>query len=89
MLRKLGKSNQIAIPKEIITILGLKQDDYIDISVDNNRIILEPKVLVSKDQAYFFTKEWQADEQDAEKDIRKGDVTKTKSLDDLFTEMDK
>ena len=33
MLRKLGKSNQIAIPKEIITVLGLKQDDYINISV--------------------------------------------------------
>ena len=89
MLRKLGKSNQVAIPKEIITVLGLKQDDYIDISVHNNRIILEPKVLVPKDQAYFFTKEWQADELEAEKDIRKGRVTKTKNLDNLFKEMDK
>ncbi|RPH53018.1 MAG: AbrB/MazE/SpoVT family DNA-binding domain-containing protein [Desulfobacteraceae bacterium] len=89
MLRKLGKSNQVAIPKEIITVLGLKMDDYLDISIDNNRIILEPKVLVPKEQAYFFTKEWQADEEDAEKDIKKGRVTKTKSLDDLFTEMDK
>jgi len=43
MLRKLGKSNQVAIPKEIITVLGLKMDDYLDISIDNNRIILEPK----------------------------------------------
>jgi len=89
MLRKLGKSNQIAIPKEIITILGLKTDDYLDISIDNNRIILEPKVLVPKEQAYFFTKEWQVDEQDAEKDIRKGYVTKTKTIDELFLEMDK
>jgi len=89
MLRKLGKSNQVAIPKEIITILGLKIDDYLDISIDNNRIILEPKVLVPKEQAYFFTKEWQADEHDAEKDIKKGRVTKTKNLDELFTEMDK
>jgi len=89
MLRKLGKSNQVAIPKEIITVLGLKMGDYLDISIDNNRIILEPKVLVPKEQAYFFTKEWQADEEDAEKDIKKGRVTKTKSLDDLFTEMDK
>ncbi len=89
MLRKLGKSNQVAIPKEIITVLGLKMDDYLDISIDNNRIILEPKVLVPKEQAYFFTKEWQADEQDAENDIKRGRVTKTKSLGDLFTEMDK
>jgi bifunctional DNA-binding transcriptional regulator/antitoxin component of YhaV-PrlF toxin-antitoxin module len=36
MLRKLGKSNQVVIPKEIIPVWGLKQDDYLDIFIDNN-----------------------------------------------------
>ena len=89
MLRKLGKSNQVAIPKEIVTILGLKKDDYLDIYVEKDKIILEPKVLVPKDQAYFFTTEWQRDEQDVEEDIRGGRITKTKDLDELFREMDK
>jgi AbrB family looped-hinge helix DNA binding protein len=89
MLRKLGKSNQIVIPKEIITILGLKKDDYLDIYIENNKIIIEPKVLVPKDQVYFFTKEWQSDERKAEEDIRHGRITKTKDLEDLFREMDK
>jgi looped-hinge helix DNA binding domain, AbrB family len=79
MLRKLGKSNQVAIPKKIIAVLGLKKDDYLDIYIDNKKIILEPKVLVPKDQAYFFTSEWQVGEQDAEEDIRKDRITKTKN----------
>ena len=89
MLRKLGKSNQVAIPKEIVTTLRLKKDDYLEIYIENNKIILEPKVLVPKDQAYFFTGEWQIDEQDAEEDVRKGRITKTKNLEELFQKMDK
>lgn len=88
MLRKIGKSNQVAIPKEIVTALGLKKDDYLDIYIDNAKIVLEPKVVIPKDQAYFFTSEWQADEQEAEQDIRAGRVTKTKDLQELFDQMD-
>ena len=89
MLRKLGKSNQVAIPKEIVISLGLKQDDYLDIYTEDNRIILEPKILIPKDQAYFYTKEWQVDEREAEKDIKERRITKSKDLDKLFQEMDK
>ena len=89
MLRKLGKSNQVAIPKEIVNNFGLKQDDYLDVYVKDNKIILEPKVLVPKDQAYFFTKEWQTDEWDAEQDIKEHRVTKTKNLKELFKKLDK
>ena len=89
MLRKLGKSNQVAIPKEIVTNLRLKEDDYLDIYIENNKIVLEPKVLIPKDQAYFFTEEWQINERDAEKDIREGRITKTENLDELFRKMDK
>ena len=89
MLRKLGKSNQVAIPKEIVISLGLKQDDYLDIYTEDNRIILEPKLLIPKDQAYFYTKEWQVDEREAEKDIKEGRITESKDIDKLFQEMDK
>lgn len=89
MLRKLGKSNQVAIPKNIMEKLHLTVDDYLDIYIEDNRIILEPKVVISKDQAYFFTEEWQKDEQLAEKDIQEKRVTKTTNLDELFEELDK
>jgi len=89
MLRKLGKSNQVALPKEIVISLGLKQDDYLDIYTEDNRIILEPKILIPKDQAYFYTKEWLVDEREAEKDIEEDRITKSKDIDKLFQELDK
>lgn len=88
MLRKLGKSNQIAIPKEIVVTLGLKQDDLLDVYVQDNRIVIEPKIIVPKDQAYFYTPEWQRDERAADEDIRKGRITKTRNVKQLLREMD-
>lgn len=89
MLRKLGKSNQVAIPKDIVETLRLTPDDYLDVYIEDNRIILEPKVVIPKDQTYFFTEEWQGEEQQAVKDIQDKRVTKTTNLDELFEKMDR
>ena len=89
MLRKIGQSYQVAIPRQISKRLGLKVDDYLDVRVENHRIILEPQVLVPKDQAYFYTPEWQADERKAAEDLRKGRVTRTKNLKELFAKLDR
>jgi len=62
--------------------------EYIDIHVENDKIILEPQVLVPKDQAYFYTPEWQQDEANAQKDIEKKRVTRTKNLKELFKKID-
>ena len=88
MLRKIGQNFQIALPQQIVKILGLKINEYIDISVQDSRIILEPQVLVPKDQAYFYSQEWQKDEEEASKDLKRGKVTKTKNLDELFKKLD-
>ena len=89
MLRKLGKNYQIAIPREIIRELGLKEEDHMDIYISESKVVLEPKILIPKDQAYFYTGDWQADEKEAEEDIKQGRVTKTKNLDELFKKLDK
>ena len=88
MLRKLGKNYQIAIPREIIRDLGLKQEDYMDLYISENKVILEPKVLIPKDQAYFYSEQWQADEKEAEDDIKTGRVTRTKNIEELFSKLD-
>ena len=89
MLRKLGRNYQVALPREIVSRLRLQANDYIDITVKDNRIILEPQVVVPKDQAYFYTLEWQKEEAHAGGDIKKGKVTKTKNLKQLFNELDR
>ena len=88
MLRKLGQNYQLALPKEVIKSLHLHINDYFDIKVQGNRIILEPQLVIPKDQAYFYTSEWQKEEAQAAKDIKKGKVTKTKNSKELFKELD-
>ena len=88
MLRKLGQNFQIAIPRELVKSLGLHKNDYLDIHMENNKLVLEPQVVIPKDQEYFFTPEWQADMKESEEDIKAGRVTKTKDLDELFDILD-
>ena len=89
MLRKVGQSYQIAIPRAVAKRLGLKINDYLDVRILGTRIVLEPQVMVPKDQAYFYTPEWQRDERKAAEDLRKGRVTKTKKLTELFEQLDR
>ncbi len=46
------------------------------------------QIAVPKDQQYFYTQEWQADERRATIDIKTGRVTKTKDLKELFEGID-
>jgi antitoxin MazE len=89
MLKRLGKNYQIALPKEVVKNLDLHVNDYLDIKVEENKIIIEPQIIIPKDQAYFYTKEWQKEEAEAQEDIRKGHVTKTEDIDGLFTELER
>ena len=88
MLRKIGQNYQIAIPRAIIKALNIQANDFINIQVVGNKIVCEPHILVPKDQAYFYTEEWQKDEKEARKDIPEGRVTKTKNLKELFKRLD-
>ena len=89
MLRKIGQSYQVAIPRQVAKRLGLKVNDYLEVRVVDSKIVLEPQVLVPKEQVYFYTPEWQRDERKANEDIRKGRVTRTKNLKGLFKELDR
>lgn len=88
MLRKIGQNCQIAIPKSIVKLLHLQLNDFIDIRVEGHKIVLEPQIVIPKDQAYFYSQDWQEQEEKAKKDIQKGQVTKTKNIDALLEELD-
>lgn len=88
MLRKLGQNYQVALPKEVVKFLHLHINDYLDIRAQDNKIIIEPQMVIPKDQAYFYTPEWQKEEANAHEDIKKGCVSKTKNLKGLFKELD-
>jgi antitoxin MazE len=89
MIRRLGKNYQIALPKEVVKNLNLHVNDYLDIKVEENKIVMEPQIVIPKDQAYFYTQDWQKEESKAQEDINKGRVTKTKDLKELFGKLER
>ena len=45
---KIGVSRQVVIPKKLYGKLGLVPGDYLEVELDDDRLILTPKVLVEK-----------------------------------------
>lgn len=88
-LLQLRRHSQITLPAKIRKDLGLKEGDYIEASIKDGAIILKPKELIDKDQAWFWTKEWQAGEREADEDIRTGRVKEFDNVEDFIEELDK
>lgn len=49
MLIKLRDRSQITIPKSIIEILGIKENDDLNIEIENDEIVISPVVAIPKD----------------------------------------
>jgi len=71
---KIGPKHQIMIPREVFDSLNLEVGDFLDTKIQDNTIVLVPKKLVSKDQEWFWTKEWQEKEKEAEKATEEGEI---------------
>ena len=69
-----GRKNQVTLPKEVMEHSHLAPGDPLDVVYEDDRIILRPQIHVPRDQAYFWTPEWQAGEREAEEDVAKGRV---------------
>lgn len=68
------RNGQITLPAHIRHVLGLEYGDYLEPEIKNKSIVLKPKKLIDSDQAWFWTKEWQKGEKEADEDIKKGRV---------------
>jgi len=84
---KVTRHGQITLPASLRKQLGVEQGDIIEIEVVGDRATLVPKKLVDKSQAYFWTKEWQKGEREAEADIKSGRVRAYDSAEKLIQEL--
>ena len=73
-LVKVRKHSQITIPNEIRRKLKIAEGDYLEIEVHDNELVLKPVKVIHSDEAYFHTKEWQAGEKEADRDIAEGAI---------------
>jgi AbrB family looped-hinge helix DNA binding protein len=81
-LCKLGQKNQITIPKKLVENLHLQPGDVLEIKTEGSAIILLPKKLIPAEQSWFWSKEWQEKEKEADEDIKAGKVSQSFENDD-------
>jgi AbrB family looped-hinge helix DNA binding protein len=72
---KISPKHQITIPKEAFEKLHLEVGDFLEVDVTEEGLLLIPKKLISKDQVWFWTKEWQKKEKEADEALAKGEVS--------------
>ena len=88
-LTKVTRNGQTTLPAAARRALHIEEGDYIEVRVSQDSLILTPKKLVDKSQAYFWSSEWQAAEQEASEDIASGRVREFANADDLVTSLNK
>jgi AbrB family looped-hinge helix DNA binding protein len=73
-LVKVKRNFQITIPQSLRRLIRLVVGDYVEVDIQDDTLVIRPVKVVHPDQEYFFTKEWQEKEAEAEKDIAEGKV---------------
>jgi len=73
-LIKVKQNYQITLPNSLRKLFNIAVGDYMEVEKQDGEIVLKPVKVVHTEQAYFYTKEWQKGEAEADKDIAKGDM---------------
>jgi AbrB family looped-hinge helix DNA binding protein len=87
-LIRVTRNGQVTLPATVRKKLRVVEGDYMEVRVTEDSIILTPKTLIDKSQAYFWTVEWQAAEREASADIAEGRVAGFDGVDDLLAALD-
>ena len=84
---KVQKNKNITLPMWLIQRFHVTVGDFVRLEETKAGVVLKPAKLVDPSQAYFWTKEWQVGEQEAEEDIRKGRIKRLKSVKELMDDL--
>ena len=69
---KITRNFQVSIPKAVRVRLRLAEGDLLEVEERDGEIVMIPKRLIDASQAWFWTREWQEGEREADEDIRAG-----------------
>ena len=81
------RKNQVTLPKILAAQLHIQEGDLLEYSVEDGRIIITPKVLISKEQVWFWSKEWQQGEMEAQQELNEKGSGKAYSAKALLKEL--
>ena len=73
-LVKVRRHFQITLPGSLRKKFNINEGDYMEVEDKKEGILIKPVRVIPSDQEYFYTKEWQKGEAEADRDIERGDV---------------
>lgn len=83
------KRGQLTLPASVRRKFNIGEGDVIEAETTSDGILLKPKKLIDASQAWFWSKEWQAGEKEAEHDIKSGKIKKYKDANELISKLSK
>jgi AbrB family looped-hinge helix DNA binding protein len=87
-LIKVTRGGQVTLPSAMRQAAGIEVGDYLEVSLEDGQMVLHPKQIIDKDQAYFWTKDWQESELEVAEDIKAGRMERFETMDDLIADLD-
>jgi AbrB family looped-hinge helix DNA binding protein len=86
---KVRPKAQLTLPEEIRRALHIGEGDEVEFAVhDDGTVTVRGFISIPTDQAWFFTPEWLAGEQEADEQIAAGHSRSFESADEMFAHLD-
>jgi len=82
-IAKVTRSYQVTIPAEIRKKTGIMIGTLLGFELRDDGILIKPQRIVPDSQAWFFQEEWQADEREADEDIKAGRVSEAMTVQEM------
>lgn len=76
---------QITLPDEIRSAANLEEGDLLEAEVTDEGILLRPQRVIDADQAWFWRREWQEGEREADENISTSRLTTFESGEEFLT----
>ncbi|HLW79320.1 MAG TPA: AbrB/MazE/SpoVT family DNA-binding domain-containing protein [Terriglobia bacterium] len=84
---RVGAKFQVTIPRRISKALRLKKGDHMLVRLIGQRVEMVPANLIPKDQAWFWTPEWQKKEREVDEALARGDFKVAESVEQLLNDL--
>ncbi len=76
---KVREKFQVTIPEDVRSKISLKVGERVEVLARANEIVIRPIIEVPRDQAWFWSKEWQEQVARSRKDMERGKAKVFKS----------
>ena len=81
------KKNQITLPKSLSAALNIIEGDKLEMRIEDGKIVITPAIMIPKEQAWFWSQEWQRGEKAVQKELTAKGPGKAYTSEELLAEL--